>query len=173
MPMGVVGEEWLNNEATIRIRVNRPYQKGYAAVPFQVENPDLAVNNFYPMYSFTTDGLGSEYKNPEKQTSDLDLINIVPNPYYAYSAYENNSLDTRVKLTNLPEQCTITIFNVSGTKIRQFTKDSPLTTLEWDLKNFASVPISGGVYYIHVKSDAGEIVLKWFCIMRVPDLNTF
>jgi hypothetical protein len=99
---------------------------------------------------------------------------VVPNPYYAYSAYEHNALDNRVKITNLPEKCTITIYNLSGTKIRQFKKDTPETTLEWDLKNFAAVPISGGVYYIHIKSDNGdERVLKWFSVMRVPDLNTF
>jgi len=97
----------------------------------------------------------------------------VPNPYYAYSAYERNSLDNRVRITNLPEECTITIYDVSGIKIRQFTKASPETTLDWDLKNFANVPISGGVYYLHITSSAGEKVLKFFCTTRVPDMNTF
>jgi len=46
-------------------------------------------------------------------------------------------------------------------------------TIEWDLKNFASVPIAGGVYYFHVKSDEGDRIIKWFCITRIPDLNTF
>ena len=125
------------------------------------------------MYTFTTEGISAEYNNASKQTSDLDLIQAVPNPYYAYAAYENNSLDTRIKITNLPVKCTITVYNISGTKVRQLSKDSPETAIEWDLKNFASVPISGGMYYIHVQSDAGETVIKWFCVMRVPDLNTF
>ena len=55
----------------------------------------------------------------------------------------------------------------------QFKKDTPETTIEWDLKNFATFPIAGGVYYIHIKTDNDERVLKWFCVMRVPDLNTF
>lgn len=173
MPMGVVGQEWLATDATIRIRVNKPYQRGYSSVPLDTVYAGMDINNFYPMYTFTTNGIETEYNNPAQQTSDLDLIRAVPNPYYAYSSYENNALDTRIKITNLPIKCTITVYNVSGTKIRQFTKDSPETTLEWDLKNFASVPISGGVYYIHVQSDAGETVVKWFCVMRVPDLNAF
>jgi hypothetical protein len=136
--------------------------------------PGMDVNNFYPMYQFSMDGLATEYNVADKFESDLDEINVVPNPYYAYSAYEHNALDNRVKITNLPEKCTITIYNISGTKIRQFKKDTPETTLEWDLKNFAAVPISGGVYYIHIKADNGdERVLKWFSVMRVPDLNTF
>ncbi len=119
------------------------------------------------------DDLSTEYNVAEKHQTDLDEINIVPNPYYAYSAYENNALDTRVKITNLPVNCKIIIFDVSGVKVREFTKASANTTLEWDLKNFAGVPVSGGIYYMHVKSDEGERILKWFCVQRVPDLNTF
>jgi hypothetical protein len=175
IPMGVKGEDWLSNEARIKIRVCKPYERGYAGgAPLDTVYPGMDVNNFYPMYEFSMDGLATEFNVADKFQSDLDKINIVPNPYYAYSAYENNALDNRVKITNLPEKCTVTIYNVSGTKIRQFKKDTPETTLEWDLKNFAAVPISGGVYYIHIKSENGdERVLKWFSVMRVPDLNTF
>lgn len=173
IPMGVVGQEWLATDATIRIRINKPYQRGYSSVPLDTVYPGMDINNYYPMYSFTTEGIGTEYNNPQQQVNDLELIKAVPNPYYAYSAYENNSLDTRIKITNLPTKCTITVYNLSGTKIRQLSKDSPETAIEWDLTNFASVPISGGMYYIHVQSDAGEAIIKWFCVMRVPDLNTF
>jgi hypothetical protein len=173
LPMGIEGEEWLSNEVRIRIRVNVPYQRGFSAVPLDTVYEGTDINNFYPMYEYSMEGFETEFKNVDKAKQDLEKINIVPNPYYAYSPYENNPLDNRVKITNLPEECVITIYNVSGTKVRQFKKDSPETTLEWDLKNFATVPIAGGVYYIHVTSDEGEKVLKFFCVMRVPDLNTF
>jgi len=133
----------------------------------------MDINNYYPMFEFKTEGFEVEKNNPEKFVSDLDIIRVVPNPYYAYSSYENNALDNRVKITNLPEECIITIYNISGTKIRQYSKASPETTLEWDLKNFAGVPISGGIYYLHITSSKGEKVVKFFCTMRVPDMNTF
>ena len=173
MPMGVVGQEWLSNEAKIRIRISRPYQRGYSMLTLDTIYSGMDVNNFYPMYEFTMDGLQTELKNPEKIVTDLDAIAVVPNPYYAYSDYEHNALDNRIKVTNLPEKCTVTIYNVSGSKIKQFTKDTPETTIEWDLKNFAAVPIAGGVYYFHIKSSDGDRVLKWFCVTRIPDLNTF
>jgi len=173
MPMGVKGQEWLSDEITIRIRIAKPYQKGYANVTADGTYKGPKFNNFYPAFEFSMDDLSTEYNVKEKHETDLDLIRIVPNPYYAYSAYEHNALDTRVKITNLPKNCKIIIFDVSGIKVREFSKASPNTTLEWDLKNFAGVPISGGIYYIHVKSDEGERVLKWFSIQRVPDLNTF
>ncbi len=173
MPMGVKGQEWLNNEVTIRIRIAKPFERGFSNVPLDSVYPGTDVNNFYPSFEFSMDGLATQYDVAEKHQTDLDEINIVPNPYYAYSFYENNALDTRVKITNLPKKSKIIIFDISGTKIREFSKDSPETTLEWDLKNFAGVPIAGGVYYIHVKSDQGERILKWFSIQRIPDLNTF
>jgi hypothetical protein len=173
MPMAVKGKEWLSDEVRIRIRIAKPYQRGYANAPADITYEGPEFNNFYPAYEFSMDDLETQADVAEKHQTDLDLINIVPNPYYAYSTYENNALDTRVKITNLPKDCKIIIFDVSGIKVREFTKASPNTTLEWDLKNFAGVPVSGGVYYIHIKSDKGERVLKWFSIQRVPDLNTF
>ncbi len=37
----------------------------------------------------------------------------------------------------------------------------------------AGIPVAGGIYIIHVKTDVGEKVLKWFGMLRPPDLNTF
>ena len=173
MPMGIEGQEWLSNEVRIRIRMSVPYQQGYSDAPLDTVYPGMDINNGYPMYQYSMDGFETEYNNPEKAESDLDEIRVVPNPYYAYSSYEKNPLETTVKITNLPEQCTITIYNIAGTKVRQFTKDSPLTSIEWDLNNFATVPVAGGVYYIHVVSDSGEVVVKFFMVQRIPDLNTF
>lgn len=173
MPMGTKGQKWLGTEATVKIRVATPYRRGYGDAVLDTVLPGMDVNNQYPIYKFTTNGINTEYKNEDKLKTDLDEIRVVPNPYYSYSAYENNALDTRVKITNLPEKCNITIYNASGVKIKQLTKDDPVTALEWDLKNFAGVPISGGIYYFHVVAPEGEHVVKWLCTQRVPDLNTF
>lgn len=173
MPMPVKGQEWLNNEARIRIRVAKPYVRYYSSLPLDTVYDGMDVNRFYPKYAFNTQGIATEYRDPEKLQTDLDLINVVPNPYYAYSSYERNALDNRIKITNLPEQCVITIYNMSGTRIRQFKKDEPKTSIDWDLKNFAGVPIASGIYLIHVKSEDGERVIKWFGSMRPMDLNTF
>lgn len=184
LPMPVRGQisdsalkkiDWIpeGNDARVRIRLSKPYDLNYAELPLDTVYPDMDINNYYPMYRFKTDGSESETFNKEKISSDLDLINIVPNPYYAYSSYESNALDNRVRITNLPETCVVTIYNMSGTKIRQFKKDELKTSIDWDLKNFAGVPIASGVYLIHVKSDHGERVIKWFGTMRAIDLNTF
>ena len=73
----------------------------------------------------------------------LEEINVVPNPYYAYSQYETNKLDNRVKIVNLPEVCTVRIYNLSGTLVRTYDKADPLTYVDWDFENEVNVPIAG------------------------------
>jgi hypothetical protein len=175
MPLSVDGKEWLNNEVKIRIRVAKPYEK-YYSVPMDSLSIANSQNKQLPMYAFETESVATEMNNADKAKSDLDLIQVVPNPYYAYaggSGYEQNALDNRIKITNLPVQCVISIYNINGTLIRQITKDEEKTSVDWDLKNFAGVPIAGGVYIIHVKSNNGEKTIKWFGGLRIPDLNVF
>jgi hypothetical protein len=106
--------------------------------------------------------------------SALDLINVVPNPYYAFSGYETSRLDNRIKFINLPQTCTISIYSVSGTLVRKFRKDNDLTYLDWDLKNTTNIPIAGGVYICHVDvPGVGEKVIKWFGALRPIDLQNF
>jgi len=158
-------------EVTIRIRVTKPYARYYSTASTASTNP---YNNDYPMYAFSTSDLATTTNSMPTAESALDLINVVPNPYYAHSTYETSQLDNRIKITNLPDKCTVTIYNVSGTLIRQFTKDSEITSIDWDLKNFAGIPIAGGVYLIHVKADGiGERTIKWFGSLRPIDLNSF
>ena len=177
MPMAVEGTTWLQegNDAKIRIRVAKPYDQGYAAMELDSVYDGLDINNMYPKYSFVIDGLDPVLNDPTKTESDLDLITVVPNPYYAFSSYESNALNNRVKITNLPNNCTVTIYNLSGTKIRQFKKDNDLPSIEWDLTNFANTPVASGFYLIHVKDNVsgGERTVKFFGAMRLIDLNTF
>ena len=183
MPMAVEGENWLGydpetgkyNDAKIRIRVSKPYDMGYGPCALDSLYPELDINNLYPKYQFAIEGLEPVMNDPVKTQSDLDLITIVPNPYYAYSSYEKNALNNLVKITNLPNNCTVTIYNLAGTKIRQFKKDNDLPSIDWDLTNFANTPVASGFYLIHVKDNVsgGERTIKFFGAMRLIDLNTF
>jgi len=173
MPLSVPNVEWLSNEAKIKIRVAKPHDR-YYATPLDNEG---SMNNHFPMYEFNTDGIATTY-NEEKAIEDLNLIRVVPNPYYAAaigSGYEEAPLQNKVKVTNLPEKCVISIYNVSGTLIRKLTKDDPVTFIDWDLKNHAGIPIAGGVYIIHVKDETTgeEKIVKWFGSLRVEDFKQF
>jgi len=163
-PMLAENHSILETDARIKMRINKPYA-------INEDNP--GSNNGRPMYKFTIDSDAFVIGNDNAQAiSALDLINIVPNPYYAYNSYETGKLDTRVKITNLPEICNVTIYNMQGALIRQFSKDDALTSLDWDLKNHRGIPIAGGMYIIHIDVEGvGEKVLKWFGALRAPDLD--
>ena len=108
--------------------------------------------------------------------SVMDLINVVPNPYYAYSSYENGPLDNRVRLTNLPDECVVSIYSMDGSLVKQLNKNSEgSATLDWDLKNQKGIPIASGAYVINVTvpSLGKERNLKWFGVLRPIDLDTF
>ncbi len=167
-------------EAKIRLRVQKPYKRFYAS---KTDTATVRQNNNYPMYEFSTDELATQKGQVDVAKSALELIGVVPNPYYAYSNYEANQLDNRVRIINLPQKCTVTIYTLNGTLIRQFKVDKEgvvsgkgeaLTSIDWDLKNYANIPIAGGVYLIHVQADGiGEKVVKWFGALRPTDLNSF
>ena len=127
------------------------------------------------MYSFNLDAYETHTDINEIAVENLDMIGIVPNPYYAFSAYETTQIDHRVKIINLPVKCTVTIYNLNGTMIRQFTRDdNTITSIDWDLKNSKNVPIASGMYMIHVNAPGiGEKVLKWFGVLRPIDLDSF
>ena len=180
VPLLTPGQTLLNNDLKIRIRLAKPYRKYNTGVS--------TPNDDYPYYSFNTNDLVAKVNQNEVAKNALSLINIVPNPYYAYSSYETNQLDNRVKITNLPNKCTVSIYTIGGTLIRQYKRDVGFnnsegsttkgvnleTSLEWDLKNSQSIPIASGMYLIHVTAEGvGERTLKWFGVMRPVDLDTF
>ena len=177
IPLSVDNVDWLANEVRIRININRPYLRYYAKAPVPNKYGE-GTNKHYPVFKFSTEGVATAFNDPSKSESDLDLINVVPNPYYGFAVghgYESVPLDTRVKITNLPEKVTVSIYNISGTLIRQYTKDDPVTFLDWDLKNQAGIPVAGGIYLIHVKdhTTGDERIVKWFGSLRVEDFNEF
>ena len=101
----------LATDVKVKIRLAKPYNRHYSsiAIPDTVESAYGQQNNNYPMYNFSTDAVATEFEDETAFDNDLDMIRVVPNPYYAYSTYENVPLDNRVKITNLPDRV-ITIY---------------------------------------------------------------
>ena len=203
-------------DAKVRLRVKKPYKKGMAGSYFDALNifaPGTAAcptmpsavqyanfstdtlsspkNNNFGLYTFSTADIFSDINNADKAKSALDLINVVPNPYYAYSSYEQNRLDNVVRITNLPNKCKIKIFTMNGTLVRTFDRDvsgqedinvssseyvhsKRLPYQDWDIKNQSGIPVASGLYIIYVDvPGVGEKILKWFGVMRPLDLQSY
>ena len=152
----------LETDVRIQLRVAHPYQ----------EQIYTNLNNGLPAYRFATSGLQTLVDQNFVAQEMLEEIRVVPNPYYGYSSYENTAIDNRVRFTNLPETCTITIYNMSGQLVKRIDKDNELTFVDWTLKNHQDIPIASGVYIIHIEvPGVGEKILKWYGAMRQIDLN--
>lgn len=168
------------SDVKVRLRVSKPYAKAYAGrwggavASASVDTSVVPENLNFPMYRFNTSGLHTVLNDNITAKNALDLINVVPNPYYAYSEYEKNALENVVKITNIPVKCTISIYTLNGSLIRRIEKDNDLTSADWDLKNDARIPIAGGMYIIHVKAEGiGEKTLKWFGVLRPIDVDSY
>jgi len=166
-----MAEGIIKNDVKFELRVNSQFEE-FNAVPNN-------ANEDYNKYEFTIEGQAPDVNNNEVAASALDLIQVVPNPYYAFSAYENGNNETLVKITNLPAQCEITIYSLDGQLIRRYQRNEDGTNLagtgskqvypaiEWDLKNQKGIQISSGVYIIHINAEGiGERVIKWFGTLR-------
>ncbi|MCD6332337.1 MAG: hypothetical protein J7L89_03605, partial [Bacteroidales bacterium] len=161
---------FVKNELKVRLRTVGQYSRNVWA---DAKPDSLALNENKPMYEFSTSEIATRRGDLPTAQAALDLIRVVPNPYYGYSAYELTQLDNYVKLINLPKTCTISIYSLNGNLIRRITKDSDQTWLDWDIKNQYGIPIAGGVYIIHVNAPGiGEKIVKWFGAMRPQDLNS-
>ena len=91
--------------------------------------------------------------------SELDLINVVPNPYRVVNPQETAIRERMVKFTRLPAVCTIHIFNVSGDHIitLHHNENSLIDSEEpWNLRSHENRDIAPGLYFYHVESEFGS-----------------
>lgn len=164
----------LDGDIEVKIRVAREYDD------YVMDNTDCELNdptnNGNPYLTFNTTQIGAVLNDASTASSALDLIKIVPNPYYGSNNYEKDQIDNKVKITNLPSTCTISIYNVGGTLVRKVNLDSEnnVKGWDWDLKNNDNVSIASGIYIIHVDAgEKGQKILKWFGALRPVDLESF
>ncbi len=106
--------------------------------------------------------------------SKLNMVRAVPNPYYAHSRYELNQFNRVVRFTNLPERCTIRLFNLSGELVRTLEKtDGNTSILDWDLLTENRLPVASGVYIYHVDSPGvGSTYGRLVVLMEKERLNS-
>ncbi len=182
-PLLSLEEGLIPNDLTVKLRVTNPFNR-------ELNSPDLkaphifeAVDGF-PVYEFEFAGVEAKDIEPSNFSNALDNVQVVPNPYYAYSAYEQSQFENIVKVTNLPPRAVVTIYTLDGKFIQQFNRDAvPLQNsginpalaesqitpaLEWNLKNNKGIPVASGVYIFHISApNLGiEKAIKWFGVNR-------
>jgi len=108
----------------------------------------------------------------EKVKSDLAMINVFPNPYYASNSQETNRFDNFVTFNHLPDDMTdvtIKIYSIDGVLVRKLSHNSEMNPgqyKKWDLRNESGLPVASGPYVAHVGTIHGERVLKLYIVQR-------
>lgn len=106
--------------------------------------------------------------------SRLDEIYVVPNPYVGYNIIEpTNKLpgqtrgEKRIYFENLPRECTIRVFTLSGDPVAKLNHSSSFEHGRefWNLLNEDGFSVAYGVYIAHIDAPGlGEKILKFAII---------
>lgn len=119
-------------------------------------------------YVFNTEEM--EFK-PETAKDMVNDIYVVPNPYVSYSMLENPGRtltkrgDRVLQFRNLPPQCTIRIYTVTGELVDTIEKDDNTSIASWDLLSDEGMRIAYGVYIYHVDiPEVGEKIGRFAVI---------
>ena len=123
-------------------------------------------------YAFSTKG--SSFSKSLAQ-SQVDKINVFPNPYYGVNSEELNKYNRFVTFSHLPTKATIRIFNLAGVSVRTIEKVTTGQFQRWDLANEAGLPVASGLYIVYI--DLPELgktkILKVAVIQEKQILDRF
>jgi hypothetical protein len=124
-------------------------------------------------YVFTTTPLVTG--NAALAGQNLDRVRAVPNPYYNQSRYELNLFNRVIRFINLPETCTIRLFNLSGDLVRTLEKTEITTSVfDWDLLTDNQLPVGSGIYlYVIDAPGAGRTTGRLVVFMEQERINNF
>jgi len=102
---------------------------------------------------------------------DFDKIRVIPNPYIVRSAYAETEYMRKIRFANLPANCTLTIFTVTGEKVitldHEYDADNGIYGSDyfWDLRTVNNQEVAPGLY-IYVAESGGKKHIGKFAIVR-------
>jgi hypothetical protein len=105
---------------------------------------------------------------------DVTQINVFPNPYVGSNAQELNKYQRFVTFNHLPAVAHIRIYTVSGALVRSFDKNDGTQLAYWDLLNDNGLPVSSGMYIVHIimpELDNAEKILKLGVVQEAQYLD--
>ncbi len=136
--------------------------------PYRITRPDFVPG--YPV-KYSWEVKGTEIGNQQIASSEINSINVFPNPYYGISELEYNDTGEKfIYFSHLPQVCTILIYSLDGSLVNKIerTSSSPDKSLEkWTLKNQGGSYVASGMYIAVVDcKELGAKTLKFAVFTR-------
>ncbi len=116
------------------------------------------VNGADDIFVFRADGISASVAG-----SELEKIRVVPDPYVAHSPLELDRYERKLQFINLPDQCTIRIYTLSGDQVKTISHNGS-GTADWNMLTEAGLGIVSGVYLYHVESRYGNRIGRFAVI---------
>ncbi len=142
-----------------------------------------------PLFSgvdvYTIDAVGASTTSGDSLESQVEAVNVFPNPYFGQNPEERNQLNRFIYFTNFGVgKATVRIFTISGDQIRVLEKtidseNSSDRRLQWDLRNSFNIPVASGMYVAHLSMEdangnsVGEKVMKLAVFMPEERLDVY
>jgi hypothetical protein len=184
------------------ITVNTPYDSTQVIQVDDGPDANNALATWVIVHYGTNYGLGavvtSIYANPivygvdeykfqtteptysdELAQSEVDQINVFPNPYYGVNSEERNKYNRFVTFSHLPYFAKIRIFNLAGILVQTIEKEDDDQFETWNLANEEGLPVASGLYiaYLELRTvdgvDLGTKILKVAIIQEQQILDRF
>ena len=169
---------WITSAISKNIEPSSPYIDG--------NNDGVNDNSWKPIYPWKNGdkliyGPSKFFENGDSWVSDmsvlgkvstvvdttLDTIKVVPNPYIVRSRFNETSISRKLRFTNLPQECRISIFTVTGELVKVLDHNNQFDGNEWwDLRSANNQEIAPGLYIYHVESNNGEEKIGKFAVIR-------
>lgn len=102
----------------------------------------------------------------------LDDVIVVPNPYIAFSPTElagpgqGQRDDLELQFRNLPQECTIRIYTITGELVDTIEKDDNRDFTTWRILTFESQEVAYGVYIYHVDAPGVGTKIGRFALIK-------
>jgi hypothetical protein len=121
-----------------------------AVVRITYANPiQMGIDKF----TFTTTAPTSDNTLAKSQVNE---INVFPNPYYGVNTEEINKYNRFVTFNHLPARVTARIFNLAGVLVKTIEKNDDGQFLRWDLANQDGLPVASGLYIAYLELKAAD-----------------
>ncbi len=123
-----------------------------------------AVPGLKAVGSFT----GNTFDSTHVSDSLLASIHTVPDPYYVTNAFEQSPNSKILRFVNLPSECIIRIYSLSGILVQMIAIHDPLGggEAQWNLRNRNNQFVASGVYFYHVETPDGKSKIGRFTIVN-------
>jgi hypothetical protein len=151
------GDIWTLRQVAMRMEINTE------VVPFDTTYLDAQR----PPVPGTRYRLDTESGGQDAGEVDLSEIRVVPNPYLASAAWDIGPSQRRLEFINLPPECTIRIYTISGLLVRVLAHTSSEGGTEaYDLLTREGISLASGNYYYHVTTPDGQTHLGRFAVVQ-------